>query len=98
MSGGRVTKLNKRNTGIALRWITAASIVLLLGAVWLAFGFYMQKKDAIARLESMEKVRVLMSDPNVMVVNLRGTDKAPQASASIYWDSTSSDVYLVVKN
>ena len=46
------------------------------------------------RLQKLEMV----SDPNVAVVNLKGTQKAPQSSASIYWDSTSANVYLVVKN
>ena len=36
-------------------------------------------------------------DPNIAVVNLVGTTPA-KATANIYWDSTSADVYLVVKN
>jgi anti-sigma-K factor RskA len=46
------------------------------------------------RLEKLEMV----DDPNVAVVNMRGTEKAPKSSASIYWDSTSANVYLVAKN
>jgi anti-sigma-K factor RskA len=33
-----------------------------------------------------------------MVVNMVGTQKASPGSASIYWDSTSTNVYMVVKN
>src|SRR5690349_2517498 len=47
-----------------------------------------------ARMKQLEMV----NDPNVAVVNLKGTEKAPKSSASVYWDSTSSNVYLVVKN
>jgi anti-sigma-K factor RskA len=40
----------------------------------------------------------VVSDPNVTVVNMVGTQVAPRSSANIYWDSTSSNVFLVVKN
>jgi anti-sigma-K factor RskA len=40
----------------------------------------------------------MVSDPNVTVVNMVGTQAAPQSSADVYWDSTSSNVFLVVKN
>jgi anti-sigma-K factor RskA len=40
----------------------------------------------------------VVSDPNTTVVNMVGTQVAPRSSANIYWDSTSSNVFLVVKN
>ncbi len=40
----------------------------------------------------------VVSDPNVTVVNMVGTKVAPKSSANVYWDSTSSNVFLVVKN
>ena len=39
----------------------------------------------------------IMHDPNVMVVNMVGL-KGSSSSANVYWDSTSTDVYMVVKN
>ncbi len=39
-----------------------------------------------------------VGDPNATVVNMVGTKVAPKSSANIYWDSTSSSVYLVVRN
>jgi anti-sigma-K factor RskA len=33
-----------------------------------------------------------------VMVTLSGTKNAPQSSASVYWDSTSANVYLVVQN
>ena len=45
----------------------------------------------------MEEYHKIMSDPNVAVVNMVAMTPA-KASASIYWDSTSSDVYLLIKN
>jgi anti-sigma-K factor RskA len=39
-----------------------------------------------------------ISDPNVTVGYMVCTKVAPKSSANIYWDSTSSSVFLVVKN
>jgi anti-sigma-K factor RskA len=49
-------------------------------------------------LNDIAEEQRIMKDPNVAVVNMVGTTQAPASSASIYWDSTSSSVYLVVKN
>ena len=93
------------------RWMAAASIILFLVAGYFAYTFYNQNKelknsntDLEARinrtdsiLNKMQEEQKIMSDPNVAVVNLVGTTPA-KATANIYWDSTSADVYLVVKN
>ena len=92
-------------------WLAAASVILFLVAGYFAYDFYKKNKDlkdSNAKLE--EKVNTtdslinkmleeqrMMTNPDVTVVNLVGTTPA-KASANIYWDSTSSDVYMVVKN
>ena len=92
-------------------WLAAASVILFLVAGYFAYSFYNQNKklkDSNAEIEArlnqndsilnkMLEEQKIMSDPNVAVVNLVGTTPA-KASASIYWDSTSADVFLVVKN
>jgi anti-sigma-K factor RskA len=92
-------------------WLAAASVILFLVAGYFAYNFYSQNKelkDSNAKLEEkidrtdslmnrMLEEQRMMTDPNTMVVNLVGTTPA-KASASIYWDSTSTDVYMVVKN
>ena len=52
-------------------------------------------QNILNRIVEEQKV---VSDPNVTVVNMVGTQVAPKSSANIYWDSTSSNVFLVVKN
>jgi len=91
-----------RSTG--LRWMAAASIILFLVTGYFAFTLYNQNKDLNNSLQSlqvkvdqMEGYHKIMSDPNVAVVNMVAMTPA-KASASIYWDSTSSDVYLLIKN
>ncbi len=87
-----------------VRWVAAASVLLLLGATYFAYNFYTENKklkesfyELQARMDSMEEEQRMMSDPNVAVVSLVGTTPA-KASANIYWDTTSSNVFLVVKN
>ncbi|HEU4860439.1 MAG TPA: anti-sigma factor [Chitinophagaceae bacterium] len=93
-------------------WLAAASVLLFLVTGYFAYTFYNQNKELkssnneleakISRTDSimnkmLEDQRAI-NDPNVMVVNMVGTQKASPGSASIYWDSTSTNVYLVVKN
>jgi anti-sigma-K factor RskA len=94
------------------KWLAAASILLLVVSGYLAYKFYNETltlkselqttRDAQAqtdeRLKRLEDQQKVIKDPNVSVVNLTGMPKAPAASASIYWDSTSSNVWLLVKN
>jgi anti-sigma-K factor RskA len=100
----------KGNSG--LRFLAAASIVLLIGSGWMAYKFYSQandlkdfNKDLQARLDSTDGIlnkivdeQKLIKDPNVTVVNMVGSTNAPQSSANVFWDSASSAVYIMVKN
>jgi len=95
-----------------LRLVAAASVVLLIGMVVLYYQTSQQNKDLAStnsRLkESLDTTRNILdriieeqkvvSDPNTTVVNMVGTQAAPKSSANIYWDSTNTSVYLVVKN
>ena len=49
-------------------------------------------------LNKMAEEQKLMSDPNVTVVNMVPMQKGSPSSANVYWDSTSANVYLIVKN
>jgi Anti-sigma-K factor rskA len=92
-------------------WLAAASVLLFILSGYFAYTFYNENKilkselqitkDSQARLneqlKKLEDDKRPVTDPNVMVVNLTGTTPA-KASASVYWDSTSTNVFLVVKN
>lgn len=100
----------RRSSGFG--WLAAASVILFLVAGYFAYTFYSQNKELrssnseleakINRTDSimtrMLEEQKAINDPNVMVVNMVGTQKASPASASIYWDSTSANVYMIVKN
>jgi hypothetical protein len=101
--------ISRRSTGMA--WVAAASILLFLATGYFAYHFYSQRNDLENSTKLMEarirekdsilsKIREqerIMHDPDVTVINMTAmTPSAP--SANVYWDTTSSDVYLVVKN
>ncbi len=102
---------NVRKNG-GLRFMAAASVVLLLACAWFAYQFYNQatelrtsNSDLQTRLDSAENTlnkiadeQKLIKDPNVTVVNMVGSTAAPQSSANVFWDTASASVFLMVKN
>jgi hypothetical protein len=87
-----------------LRWLAAASVVLFFLTAYLAYSFYDKNRKLQARIDKSDSLitkmtqgEKIMHDPNVMVVNMVGL-KGSSSSANVYWDSTSTDVYMVVKN
>ncbi|HWB94390.1 MAG TPA: anti-sigma factor [Puia sp.] len=98
---------------VALRIIAAAAVVLLIGMAYLYFQTRQENKDLTDtndRLKNsldttrsilkkiVDEQKDVVGNPNVTVVNMVGTQVAPRSSANVYWDSASSNVYLVVKN
>jgi len=105
------SKTPVRSSGL-LRFIAAASVVLLIGMAWLYYQTMQQNKDLVNTndrlkvsldttkniLDRIVQEQKQINDPNTTVVNMVGTKVAPKSSANIYWDSASTNVYLVVKN
>lgn len=95
-----------------LKYMIAAAVILLIGSAYLLNRFQAQnERIKTANQALLAKVNAkdsllreivgedqLMKGSNMKIVKMEGTSTAPQASASIYWDSTSESVYLVVKN
>ena len=99
-----------RNIGM-LRFAAAAAAILLIGMVVLYYQVREQNKDLTdankALTERIVRDEVVINkiksegavpNPSTIVVNMVGTKRAPKSSANVYWDSTSSKVYLLVKN
>jgi anti-sigma-K factor RskA len=95
-----------------LRFVAAASLLLLIALAWLYYQSNSQNKDLSntndrlkERLTTTDSIlhqiveeQKIVKDPNTTVVNMVGTREAPHSSANIYWDSTSTNVFLVVRN
>ena len=104
---------SKRGSSIGSRFAAAASIVLIIGLAWFSYQSYNDKRELERsnaalreKLNSTDSVlknilaetKDAVKNPNTTVVNMVGTKVAPKSSANVYWDSTNSSVYLVVKN
>jgi anti-sigma-K factor RskA len=94
-----------------LRYVAAASVILLLTSAYFAYDLYskngklqisanqMQSRldSTNVQMEELKKMMEVMTNPNVTVVSMVGTQINP-SSANIYWDTASADVYMVIKN
>lgn len=95
------------------KWVAAASLILLAGAGYWAFTTNEKYNELVAKQSSMEKqlqestaqLQNLQQDAETIkkpmkMVSLKGTDVAPQAQTTIYWDTTGTarDVYMVINN
>jgi anti-sigma-K factor RskA len=96
------------------KWVAAASLIITAGSLYWAFTADKQFKEveqANAGLrqeldqskEQLVQIRSDMDklyDPGMKMVALKGTQVAPQAYTTIYWDTTGAtkDVYLLINN
>ncbi len=89
-----------------LKIAAAACLALLAGSIFWTFS--LQKKnnelsnklnDTNNKLAQVEQdMKMLQGNPAVKMVSMSGTDMSPQSYTTIYWDTTSHDVYLMVNN
>lgn len=94
------------------RLLAAACFVGLLGVGYWAFSTNEKYKDAVAKqsaaeqqlqqtnneLAAIRQDAQAMQQPGIKVAALKGTGNAPQALTTVFWDSTTKDVYLLVNN
>jgi anti-sigma-K factor RskA len=107
----KVVTMEPTRMKAGLRWVAAASIILFLAAGYFAFSFYNQNKKLEDQLKTAEEKQEnmakqlemllaqdkMMNDSNYMVVSMKSM-KGDPSSASVFWDSTSTKVYMVVRN
>lgn len=94
------------------KWVAAASLLLLAGAVYWAYSANEKYKALAERqaatertlaqrsgeLDSLYAEARVMRSPDVKMVKMPGTPNAPAALTTVFWDSTNKDVYLFVNN
>jgi anti-sigma-K factor RskA len=93
------------------KWVAAASLVLLAGAAWWGFdnnskynallaktdSLQQQLSTAHSELNDMKTDASLLQNPAVKMAAMKGTSN-PDIFSTIYWDTTSKDVYLMLNN
>jgi anti-sigma-K factor RskA len=94
------------------KWVAAAAIVLLAGALYWAFDTntkYQQLQQAnrelqqnlkasTAQLNTLKSDAALLQKSGMRVAALQGTAQAPASFVTVYWDTTSKDVYMLINN
>lgn len=87
-----------------LRYAAAASFILLVGSLWWNMNLKNENREIKAQLEDFNN-RLAQAEQDARVIQgsnkiaiLAGTAFSPQSSATVYWDTTSHDVYLLVNN
>ncbi len=96
-----------------LKWVAAACAVLLAGSLYWNISQYDRNRklqgtyvglvkdyDSVAlRLTEIEdEIAMIALNPNVKMAAMKGMEPSPASFATVYWDTTSKDVYLVVNN
>ena len=96
-----------------LKYAAAACAVLLAGSlIWNISQYSRNKKlqasynevvkdydsTAIRLGEIEDQIAMLSLNPNVKMAAMKGMEPSPASFATVYWDTTSKDVYLVVNN
>ena len=89
-------------------WKYAAAVLIILFAGSLYWGISLQKKkkelseqlnDSNTRMAQLEQdLKVLQGNPAIKMARMDGTIVSPQSYNTVYWDTTSHDVYLLVNN
>jgi hypothetical protein len=96
------------------KWLAAASLILLAVSVYWGYtsnnkvrdlqaensSLRDQVNESTAQLGVMKREADMLQKPGMRTAALKGTAQAPQALATIYWDTASAtkDVYLLVNN
>jgi anti-sigma-K factor RskA len=96
-----------------LKWVAAACAVLLAGSlVWNISQYNRNNRlqqsitdltkeidsTALRLTEIEDQIAMISLNPNVKVASMKGMEASPASFATVYWDTTSKDVYLVVNN
>jgi anti-sigma-K factor RskA len=89
-----------------LKYAVAACAVLLAGSIYWNVSQYNNNKklqanydSTVTRLNNVEKdLAMLVQNPNVKMAAMKGMEISPASFATVYWDTTSKDVYLLINN
>ena len=89
-----------------LKYAAASCLALLAGSIYYNITLTNKNKalqhrydNTVVKLNSLQKdIDVLKDNPNVKMATMKGMDVSPRSFATVYWDTTSHDVYLMMNN
>lgn len=88
------------------KYASAACFILLIGSLYWTYSLQQKNKELNKQIEEsgnrmakMEQdLKLLQDNPSVKMAKMDGTTVSPQSYATVYWDTASHDVYLLVNN
>ena len=95
-----------------LKYAVAASLILLAGSIYWNISLYNKNeelkkgnsklerdvKNYTAKFSEIDQEAKMLQNPNIKMAALEGTQHSPQSFVTVYWDTTSKDVYLMINN
>jgi anti-sigma-K factor RskA len=88
-----------------LKYAVAACLVLLAGSIYWNISLQKQNKRLQVNLDAsnqmlaqMEKDAKAIQGSGIKMARMNGTSVSPQSYTTVYWDTTSHDVYLLINN
>jgi anti-sigma-K factor RskA len=89
-----------------LKYAAAACVILLAGSIYLNISLSNKNKslqnnydNTVAELSDVKKdFQILQDNPNVKMASMKGLEASPASYATVYWDTASQDVYLMINN
>jgi len=108
-SSAKVVSTNKDAAPVRnlswLKYAVAACLILLAGSAYWNYSLYNKNKELnnenesyVAKISSFEKDMDVMHRSSIKMVSLKGMEAAPSALTTVFWDSTSHNVYLLINN
>lgn len=101
---GKVVNMPVRRTGW-LRAVMAACIILLAGSLYWNISLQKQNKKVQTELDAsrqtvaeMEAEAKAIQNSSVKMARMDGMPISPQSYTTVYWDTTTHDVYLMINN
>lgn len=106
--GTRVIAI-KKTPVVKINWskyAAAAAVVVLAGSLIWNISLYNENRrlktdytTTVAKLADIEKdLLMIRNNPNVKMAAMKGMEVSPTSMATVYWDTTSRDVFLLVNN
>jgi anti-sigma-K factor RskA len=88
------------------KYAAAACVALLAGSIYFNISISKENKKLKTELEVTQTaytdiqkdIEMLRKRPDVKMASLKGTESSPSSYTTVYWDTVSHDVYLLVNN
>ncbi|HVT84620.1 MAG TPA: anti-sigma factor [Chitinophagaceae bacterium] len=107
--GGHENEVKPAASVMKMNWLkyaVAACLILLAGSLYWNYSLQQKNKELTKKLDDSGKtlaqleqdIKVLQGNPAIKMARMDGTTISPQSFATVYWDTASHDVYLLVNN